>query len=163
MASFLVFLILWELPCELIPEMDHLQLQVSLDAMFDVQIKRIHEYKRQLLNILSIIHRYDCIKVFWIMFQVTRFIFWFRKKFEFIILIIQLSKALIPTTLDQLYAFFYVIQFYQELYPVNMEQPSPFWVKATDAFTKVDYLATCSEVWNFSPIASPFFNIFLSL
>lgn len=38
-------------------------LQVSLDAMFDVQIKRIHEYKRQLLNILGIIHRYDCIKV----------------------------------------------------------------------------------------------------
>ena len=31
--------------------------------MFDVQVKRIHEYKRQLLNILSIIHRYDCIKV----------------------------------------------------------------------------------------------------
>lgn len=39
------------------------QLQVSIDAMFDVQIKRIHEYKRQLLNILGIIHRYDCIKV----------------------------------------------------------------------------------------------------
>ncbi|KAL8108109.1 hypothetical protein AgCh_024524 [Apium graveolens] len=36
--------------------------KVSLDAMFDVQIKRIHEYKRQLLNILGIIHRYDCIK-----------------------------------------------------------------------------------------------------
>jgi len=27
-----------------------------------VQVKRIHEYKRQYLNILSIIHRYDCIK-----------------------------------------------------------------------------------------------------
>ncbi|PPD66231.1 hypothetical protein GOBAR_DD36897 [Gossypium barbadense] len=37
-------------------------LKVSLDAMFDVQTKRIHEYKRQLLNILGIIHRYDCIK-----------------------------------------------------------------------------------------------------
>ncbi|KAI7756857.1 hypothetical protein M8C21_025042 [Ambrosia artemisiifolia] len=36
--------------------------KVSLDAMFDVQIKRIHEYKRQLLNILGVIHRYDCIK-----------------------------------------------------------------------------------------------------
>ncbi|XP_021902336.1 LOW QUALITY PROTEIN: glycogen phosphorylase 1-like [Carica papaya] len=36
--------------------------KVSPDAMFDVQIKRIHEYKRQLLNILGIIHRYDCIK-----------------------------------------------------------------------------------------------------
>ncbi|EEF50818.1 glycogen phosphorylase, putative [Ricinus communis] len=37
-------------------------IKVSVDAMFDVQIKRIHEYKRQLLNILGIIHRYDCIK-----------------------------------------------------------------------------------------------------
>ncbi|KAL6291905.1 hypothetical protein ACE6H2_000047 [Prunus campanulata] len=36
--------------------------KVSLDAMFDVQTKRIHEYKRQLLNILGIIHRYDCIE-----------------------------------------------------------------------------------------------------
>ncbi|XP_010919434.3 uncharacterized protein [Elaeis guineensis] len=37
-------------------------MMVSPDAMFDVQIKRIHEYKRQLLNILGIIYRYDCIK-----------------------------------------------------------------------------------------------------
>ncbi|WVY93404.1 hypothetical protein V8G54_032492 [Vigna mungo] len=36
--------------------------KVSLDAMFDVQVKRIHEYKRQFLNILGIIHRYDCLK-----------------------------------------------------------------------------------------------------
>ncbi|KAG6416612.1 hypothetical protein SASPL_124045 [Salvia splendens] len=36
--------------------------KVSLDAMFDVQVKRIHEYKRQLLNILGIVYRYDCIK-----------------------------------------------------------------------------------------------------
>ncbi|PQQ20473.1 glycogen phosphorylase 1 [Prunus yedoensis var. nudiflora] len=36
--------------------------KVSLDAMFDVHTKRIHEYKRQLLNILGIIHRYDCIE-----------------------------------------------------------------------------------------------------
>lgn len=35
---------------------------VSADAMFDAQVKRIHEYKRQFLNLLSIIHRYDCIK-----------------------------------------------------------------------------------------------------
>jgi starch phosphorylase len=27
-----------------------------------LQIKRIHEYKRQLLNVLGIIHRYDAIK-----------------------------------------------------------------------------------------------------
>ncbi|CAI5523472.1 unnamed protein product, partial [Closterium sp. Naga37s-1] len=37
-------------------------IKVSIDAMFDVQVKRIHEYKRQLLNVMSIIHRYDCIK-----------------------------------------------------------------------------------------------------
>jgi len=33
--------------------------QVSLDALFDVQVKRIHEYKRQLLNALHVIHLYD--------------------------------------------------------------------------------------------------------
>ncbi|MCP5141370.1 MAG: glycogen/starch/alpha-glucan phosphorylase [Chromatiales bacterium] len=33
-----------------------------LDSMFDVQVKRIHEYKRQLLNILHVIHLYARIK-----------------------------------------------------------------------------------------------------
>ena len=35
---------------------------VNMDALFDVHVKRIHEYKRQLLNILSVILRYDRIK-----------------------------------------------------------------------------------------------------
>jgi glycogen phosphorylase len=32
------------------------------DALFDVQVKRIHEYKRQLLNILHVIHLYARLK-----------------------------------------------------------------------------------------------------
>jgi starch phosphorylase len=31
---------------------------ISSNALFDVQIKRIHEYKRQLLNVLYVVHRY---------------------------------------------------------------------------------------------------------
>jgi len=34
----------------------------NVNALFDVQVKRIHEYKRQLLNILHVIHLYNRIK-----------------------------------------------------------------------------------------------------
>ncbi len=35
-----------------------LGVDVAVDAMFDVQVKRIHEYKRQLLNLLYVVVRY---------------------------------------------------------------------------------------------------------
>lgn len=38
--------------------------QVSPDSLFDCQTKRIHEYKRQLLNILQVIARYNRLKEF---------------------------------------------------------------------------------------------------
>ena len=34
-------------------------LQLPVNSMFDVQVKRIHEYKRQLLNVLHVIARYQ--------------------------------------------------------------------------------------------------------
>lgn len=37
-------------------------IRISCDAMFDTQVKRIHEYKRQLLNVLHVIHLYDRIQ-----------------------------------------------------------------------------------------------------
>ena len=39
-----------------------LGVQVDPDALFDVQIKRIHEYKRQLLNILETVARWQAIR-----------------------------------------------------------------------------------------------------
>jgi starch phosphorylase len=41
---------------------DNCKLIVNTEALFDVQVKRIHEYKRQFMNILSVIHRYLWIK-----------------------------------------------------------------------------------------------------
>ncbi|MGN6157199.1 MAG: glycogen/starch/alpha-glucan phosphorylase [Devosia sp.] len=41
---------------------DRLDVAVSPDALFDVQVKRIHEYKRQLLNIIEAVAQYQAIK-----------------------------------------------------------------------------------------------------
>lgn len=37
--------------------------KVDPNSLFDIQVKRIHEYKRQLLNILGAIYRYKKLKV----------------------------------------------------------------------------------------------------
>ena len=41
---------------------DQLNLRVDPEAMFDVQVKRIHEYKRQLFNLLETVARYNAIR-----------------------------------------------------------------------------------------------------
>jgi len=38
---------------------NNLNISLNLDSLFDVQIKRIHEYKRQLLNVLHVVTRYN--------------------------------------------------------------------------------------------------------
>jgi starch phosphorylase len=42
--------------------LDRLEVKVDPDSLFDVQIKRIHEYKRQLLNILETVAVYDAMR-----------------------------------------------------------------------------------------------------
>ncbi|KAG4303970.1 hypothetical protein PORY_002623 [Pneumocystis oryctolagi] len=37
-------------------------LKLNIDSLFDIQVKRIHEYKRQTLNIYGVIHRYLTLK-----------------------------------------------------------------------------------------------------
>ncbi len=37
-------------------------IKVNQDSIFDIQVKRMHEYKRQLLNLLNVIHMYNQIK-----------------------------------------------------------------------------------------------------
>ncbi|OGK84585.1 MAG: glycogen phosphorylase [Candidatus Rokubacteria bacterium GWC2_70_16] len=38
-------------------------IEVSVDSLFDVQVKRIHEYKRQLLNLLHVVTVYNRLRV----------------------------------------------------------------------------------------------------
>lgn len=38
------------------------QVDIDVTSLFDIQVKRLHEYKRQLMNALFMIHRYLQIK-----------------------------------------------------------------------------------------------------
>ena len=38
------------------------KVEIDPESLYDIQVKRIHEYKRQFMNILYVIHRYLMIK-----------------------------------------------------------------------------------------------------
>lgn len=41
---------------------EEMDIELDVNSLFDIQVKRIHEYKRQLLNVLHVIHLYERIK-----------------------------------------------------------------------------------------------------